>query len=61
MSEAITESSVPTYTIATIFSANHLFQEAVTGSINEYARLNRQFHPEFLQILTTWLTDITGE
>ena len=45
MSEAITDSSVPSHTIVTIFSANHLFQEAVTGSVNEYARLKREFAP----------------
>ena len=45
MSEAINESSVPGYTIATIFSANHQFQEAVTGSIEESARLKREFAP----------------
>ena len=60
MSEAITESSVPSHTIATIFSANHLFQEAVTGSVNEYARLKREFAPDFLAILTEWLTDVSG-
>ncbi len=60
MSEAIAESSVPGYTIATVFSANHLFQEAVTGSVNEYARLKREFAPEFLEILTDWLREFTG-
>ncbi len=43
MSEAIGTSSIPGYTIATITSANHLFQEAVTGGANEYVRLKRQF------------------
>ena len=60
MSEAITDSSVPGHTIATIFSANHLFQEAVTGSVNEYARLKREFAPDFVAILTEWLTDVSG-
>ena len=60
MSEAITESGVPSHTIATIFSANHLFQEAVTGSVDEYARLKREFAPDFLAILTDWLTDVGG-
>ena len=60
MSEAISESSVPSHTIATIFSANHLFQEAVTGSVNEYARLKREFVPDFLAILTEWLTEHLG-
>ena len=52
MSEVIAESSVPSHTIATIFSANHLFQEAVTGSVDECARLERKFAPGFIMILT---------
>ena len=60
MSEAIAESSVPGHTIATIFSANHLFQEAVTGRVDEYARLKREFAPDLLTILTEWLTDVSG-
>jgi len=61
MSEAIAESSIPGYTIATIFSANHLFQEAVTGSIGEYPRLKREFAPDFVEILTQWLDDYFRE
>ncbi len=61
MSEAIGESSVPGYTIATILSANHLFQEAVTGSVNEYARLKREFAPDFVEILTEWFRDYFRE
>ena len=60
MSEAINESSAPGYTIATIFSANHQFQEAVTGGIDEYARLKREFAPDFVEILTDWLTEVSG-
>ena len=61
MSEAIAESNIPGYTIATIFAANHLFQEAVTGSVNEYARLKREFAPDFVAILTEWLSDYFRE
>ena len=61
MSEAIAESSVPSHTIATIFSANHLFQEAVTGSVDEYARLKREFVPDFVTILTEWFIDVIGK
>ena len=60
MSEAMAESNVPTHTIATIFSANHLFQEAVTGSVDEYRRLKREFVPDFVAILTEWLIDVIG-
>ena len=58
MSEAIAESNASGYTIATIFAANHLFQEAVTGSINEYARLKRQFAPDFVDILLESLAEM---
>lgn len=61
MSEAIAESSAPSYTIATIFSANHLFQEAVTGSVSEYARLKREFASDFLEILLEWVRDYLRE
>ena len=61
MSEAIAESSIPGYTIATIFSANHLFQEAVTGSIGEYPRLKREFAPEFLEIFLQWFREHLSE
>ena len=61
MSEAIAESGIPGYTIATIFSANHLFQEAVTGSIGEYPRLKREFAPDFLATLMEWLSDYLRE
>ncbi len=60
MSEAVNESSAPGYTIATIFSANHQFQEAVTGSMDEFARLKREFAPDFVEILTDWLTEVSG-
>ena len=60
ISEAIVNSSVPSHTIATIFSANHLFQEAVTGNVDEYARLEREFAPDVVAILTEWLTHVTG-
>ena len=55
MSDAIAESNIPGHTLATIPAANHLFQQASTGSVNEYAQLEPEFAPEFLEILTTWL------
>ena len=55
MAEAIAESDIPHHTLATIPSANHLFQAATTGSVNEYAELEPEFVPEVLEILATWL------
>lgn len=35
--------------------ANHLFQEAVTGSPAEYATLKKEFAPEIFETITNWL------
>lgn len=41
-----------------IFSrANHFFQEAVTGSVREYATLPKAFVPALLPTVTEWLTE----
>lgn len=42
-------------TITVFPRANHLFQEAVTGSPNEYARLTPAFLPGFLEGISSWL------
>lgn len=57
LSEAIAASSIPSYAIGTVLGANHLFQQAVTGSPDEYAELTPEFAPEFLQLLGDWLTE----
>lgn len=42
-------------TIQVLPTANHLFQEAVTGGVDEYATLPPQLMPEFLQAVSQWL------
>jgi uncharacterized protein len=42
-------------TIQVLPTANHLFQEAVTGGVDEYAALPPQLMPEFLQAISQWL------
>lgn len=44
-------------TVVTFSRANHFFQEAVTGSIREYATLPKAFVPAFLPTITEWLAD----
>ena len=55
MSEALDESNISSYSLASIWPANHLFQEAETGGIDEYAVLDPEFAPEFLEFLLDWL------
>ncbi len=42
-------------TFVTIPTANHLFQDAVSGSPSEYNDLEQTFHPDFLPTITEWL------
>ncbi len=54
----------PDYTVVTIPTANHLFQDAVTGTVDEYGELPPEFHPDFLPTITDWLlarVDVAGE
>lgn len=43
-------------TVRVFASANHLFQDAKTGSPNEYAMLPMHFVPGFLETIGDWLT-----
>jgi uncharacterized protein len=38
--------------------ANHLYQRAGTGGVDEYARLEKAFVPGFLDLLSTWIAAI---
>jgi hypothetical protein len=42
-------------TVAAFPRANHLFQEATTGSITEYAKLAPAFVPGFLDTVSNWI------
>lgn len=48
-------------TIVTIPSMNHVFQEAETGSLEEYATLDQTVMPELLQTVGDWILGITAE
>ena len=42
-------------TVKVFPKANHLFQEAVTGGVEEYATLPTVFVPGFLDTIADWL------
>ena len=46
--------------IVTFPKANHLFQEAVSGSTLEYPTLSPEFLDGFIETLTTWVVEQTG-
>ena len=59
-SEIVTGAGNLDYTVATLAQANHLFQEALTGSISEYAELKPEFIPGFLESISEWILRQTG-
>jgi uncharacterized protein len=55
MEKAFATSKFTHYRIEAFPTANHLYQDAVTGSVAEYTTLKKEFVPGFLDLLTTWI------
>ncbi len=60
ISEALARAGNKDVTIKIIPKANHLFEEAVTGSPSEYDSLAKEFVPGFLDTLTSWIRQKNG-
>lgn len=58
MESILAEAGNTNVTTKVFEKSNHLFQEAKTGSPQEYAFLKKEFDPEFLPFLSKWLTTI---
>lgn len=57
MRDALTQAGNKNVQAITIPKANHLFQEALTGSPMEYATLKKEFAPGFLEAIKVWLKE----
>lgn len=55
MEDALKKAGNSNYTTRIYPDANHLFQEAGTGSPNEYGQLPKEFVPGFLDDITEWI------
>jgi hypothetical protein len=55
MEDALKKAGNSDYTVRIYPDANHLFQEAGTGSPNEYPQLPKEFVPGFLDEITEWI------
>ena len=60
LEEALLVSGNQNVEIVTFPKANHLFQEAVSGSTLEYPTLSPEFLDGFIETLTTWVVEQTG-
>jgi pimeloyl-ACP methyl ester carboxylesterase len=52
---ALAEAGNEDYEVVVLPNANHLFQEAETGGLSEYATLPAEFAPDFLPTILEWL------
>lgn len=52
---AMAEAGNSDFTIVTLPEANHLFQQAETGAVTEYATLPAEFTPDFVPTIVDWL------
>jgi len=57
---ALRDAGNPNFTIITIPEANHLFQQAISGSITEYSSLPAEMMPELLTAIVEWVTVQAG-
>jgi hypothetical protein len=55
MEQALKSGGNTAYTIEVMPRANHLYQEAKTGAVQEYTVLKKEFVPELLPLLTSWV------
>lgn len=55
MENALKEGGNQKFKTVIIPKANHLFQEAITGSPGEYMSLKKEFTPDFLSTMGEWL------
>jgi pimeloyl-ACP methyl ester carboxylesterase len=51
----VDEAGLEDVTIVRFPTANHLFQDAVTGNVDEYATLDQTFIPDLLPTITDWI------
>jgi pimeloyl-ACP methyl ester carboxylesterase len=58
MEKALKKAGNKQYTVKVFPKANHLFQEATTGSPNEYVALKKEFVPGLLDYITDWILNL---
>jgi len=49
------------YKVKKIPGLNHLFQTAKTGNMSEYETIQETFHPQTLDLISTWLIAVTQQ
>ncbi len=59
MEEALRKGGNTNFKSIVFPKANHLYQEAITGSPGEYSQLPKEFVPGFLETIANWIIEVT--
>ncbi len=54
---ALSEAGNTDVTVKVLPTANHLFQNAKTGGVEEYASLGNQYVPDLFDTIATWINE----
>lgn len=61
MLDALKSGNSPDFTVHTFPEANHLFQKAITGYVDEYDELPKEFAPGLLEMIIDWISEVLEE
>ena len=61
MLDALKTGNSPDFTVHTFPEANHLFQKAITGYVDEYDELPKEFAPGLLEMIMDWISEVLEE
>ena len=61
MLDALKTGNSPDFTVHTFPKANHLFQKAITGYVDEYDELPKEFAPGLLEMIMDWISEVLEE
>jgi hypothetical protein len=56
--EALEKGKNKNFEIVKVPELNHLFQHAVTGLPDEYAKIEETFSPEVMEMIGKWIKDL---
>jgi len=58
--EALAAGSASSHTVMELEGLNHMFQNAQSGRLEEYAQIEETFAPVALEVVSTWILEVVG-
>ncbi len=57
LEKALSKSDAPRFEVHSLVGLNHLFQQARTGALSEYSRIEQTIDPKVLEVIASWVKD----